>query len=107
MRITLVRCRLAGQFRVESPTCPHSKQALVLGRAVVWSTRLRDAPLCRPHWFGALVRLRSISTGRLLKAGGAVEEFTGGVQFLMEFRLVEVSAGVHPLMFCWGRWKNC
>src|SRR5258707_14817774 len=47
-----------------------------------------------------------MGTGRLLKAGGAVEEFTGGVQFRMEFQLVEVSGGVHPLMFCWGRWKN-
>src|SRR5258708_22676989 len=68
--------------------------------------RFRVFPLCRPHWFGALVRLRSIGTGQLLKAGGAVEEFTGGVQFRMEFRLVEVSGGVHPLIFCWGRWKN-
>src|SRR5258707_6741958 len=25
----------------------------------------------------------------------------------MEFRLVEVSGGTHPLIFCWGRWKNC
>ena len=47
-----------------------------------------------------------MGTGWLLKAGGAVEEFIGGVQFRMEFRLVEVSGGTHPLMFCWGRWKN-
>src|SRR5260370_8822229 len=47
-----------------------------------------------------------MGTGRLLKAGGAVEEFTGGVQFQIVFRLVEVSGGVHPLIFCWGRWKN-
>ncbi len=52
------------------------------------------------------MRLRSMGTGRLLKAGGAVEEFTGGVQFWMEFQLVEVSGGVHPLICCWGRWKN-
>src|SRR5260370_37110879 len=48
-----------------------------------------------------------MGTGRLLKEGGAIEEFTGGVQFRMVFRLVEVSGGVHPLIFCWGRWKNC
>ncbi len=42
----------------------------------------------------------------LLNAGGAVDEFIGGVQFLMEFQFVEVSGGVQPLMFCWGRWKN-
>src|SRR5258708_6932550 len=47
-----------------------------------------------------------MGTGQLLKAGGAVDEFIGGVQFLIEFRFVEVSGGVQPLMFCWGRWKN-
>src|SRR5260370_26776623 len=47
-----------------------------------------------------------MGTGRLLKAGGAVEEFTGGVQFQIVFRLVEVSGGVHALILCWGHWKN-
>src|SRR5258708_33692864 len=107
MRFAVVRRPLVGQFRASCPTCPHSKQALLLVRGVVWATRFRVVPLCRPHWFGALVRLRSMGTGQLLKAGGAVEEFIGGVQFRMEFRLVEVSGGVHPLIFCWGRWKNC
>ena len=47
-----------------------------------------------------------MGTGRLLNAGGAVDEFIGGVQFLMEFQFVKVSGGVQPLMFCWGCWKN-
>ncbi len=73
---------------------------------VVWATRVHVVPLCHPHWFGALVRLRSIGTGRLLKAGGAVDEFIRGVQFRMEFLFVEVSGGVHPLIVCWERWKK-
>src|SRR5258707_2501639 len=69
--------------------------------------RFHVVPLCCPHWFGALDRLRSMGMGRLLNAGGAVKELIGGVQFRMEFRFVEVSGGVHPRMVCWGRWKNC
>ncbi|SRR5258708_1196679 len=68
--------------------------------------RFHVAPFCHPHWFGALERLRSMGTGRLLNAEGAVDEFIGGIQFLMEFWFVEVSGGVHPLMVCWGHWKN-
>jgi len=44
--------------------------------------------------------------GRLLNAGGAFDEFMGGVQFLMEFRFVEGSGGVQPLMVCCGHWKK-
>src|SRR5258708_3335035 len=106
MRFALVRWRLTGQFRAWCPICPPSKQALLWVRGVGWATRARVVPLWRPHWFGALVWLRSMGTGRLLNAGGAVEEFIGGVQFRMEFRFVEVSGGTHPLIFCWGRWKN-
>src|SRR5258708_9338259 len=74
---------------------------------MVWATRFRVVPLCCPQWFRALVRLRSMGTGQLLNAGGAFDEFTGGVQFLIEFRFVEESGGVQPLMVCWGHWKNC
>ncbi len=86
-----------------SPSTPdevHLKHALLVVQGVVWAMRFCVVPLCWPQRFGALERLRSMGMGWLLNAGGAFDEFTGGIQFLIEFRLVEGSGGVQPLIVC-------
>ena len=71
-------------------------------QGVVWVTWPQAIPLCCPHWFGALEQLRSMGTGWLLNVGGALEELTGGVQFLIELQLVVGLGGIQPLIVCWG-----